>query len=347
MLAPFDEKDQLNHQLQRAKPGATDTRALVRTDSTRWATLPGQPRTSLAASSLHEQLRQEFVTPDLDTLAPHLWLVATQNSSHISPLHELLVKGRDIVVTENPELHLVWTDNRVFIKPIPPYMLNHAFWATHLLPRELSLASKSPDRQPQQALTRAALGYMRTYCYLIRHESDLRIARQAHLLPFESNGVNLENFHRFITGFGEIQDDEVSPRYSYGTLQLSRLNFWAKVFLHRFQFYQVHRQYGEYFARFYAPILFFFGILSVVLSAMQVGLQATGAGGSGRDTWAALQPVSFWFCVATLLCICAIGLAISLLLGFMFMRELAYAMKDLIRRRRDSARIWSARMTPI
>jgi len=347
MLVPFEEKDQLNHQLERAKPGAKNTCALVRTDSTKWATLPGQPRTSLAASSLHEQLRQEFVTPDLDTLAPHLWLVATQNSSHISPLHELLVKGRDIVVTENPELHLVWTDNRVFIKPIPPYMLNHAFWATHLTPGEPGFASKTLDKQRQEALTRAALGYMRTYYYLIRHESDLRIARQSHLLPLESNDVNLEDFHRFITGFGDIQDDEVSPRYTYGTLQLSRLNFWAKVFLHRFQFYQVHRQYGEYFARFYAPILFFFGILSVVLSAMQVGLQATGAGGSGRDAWAALQPVSFWFCVATLLCICAIGLVISLLLGFMFMRELAYAMKDLIRRRRDSAKIWSARMTPI
>jgi len=78
-----------------------------------------------------------------------------------------------------------------------------------------------------------------------------------------------------------------------------------------------------------------------------VGLQATGAGDSSRDTWAALQPVSFWVCVATLLCICAIGLVISLVLGFMLMRELAYAMKDLVRRRRDIARMASARMTSI
>jgi len=175
---------------------------------------------------------------------------------------------------------------------------------------------------------------MRTYYFLIQHESDFHIAQTSRLLPTDGKDITIEDFHRFIFGFGEIQDHEVSSRYaSYGTLRLSRLNLWAKVFLRRFQFYPEHRQYSEYFARFYAPILFVFGILTVVLGAMQVGLQANSAGAASKDNWAALQSTSRWFSVATLLCICAIALTLMLLFGFMLLRELTFATKDLIRRR--------------
>lgn len=107
-------------------------------------------------------------------------------------------------------------------------------------------------------------------------------------------------------------------------------------------------EYSEYFARFYAPILFFFGVLTVVLSAMQVVLQAQGdkidAGAAkGEYRWIALRSSSLWFSVATLLCICGIGLVISLLFLFMLLRELAFAVKNLMRRRRkvgmDSKRL--------
>ena len=347
MFIPFQEKAELNCQLKKVKTDASNLYGLVRTDDTRCATLPGQPRIGLASSNFYEQLKQEFCTPDLDILAPHLWLVATQSSSHISPLHEMVLKGRDIIITENPELHLVWTDNRIFIKPIPRYMLNHAFWATHLSPGKPGYPSNTQYETHSEALIRAALGFMRTYYHLIRHESDIHIAKKRQLLPFESDDINLERFYQFICGFSEVQDNEVSPRYSsYGTLRLSRLNFWAKLFLRRFQFYQVHRQYGEYFARCYAPFLFFFGILSVVLSAMQVGLQAPDANGNNKGLWSALQSVSFWFSVATLLCICAIGLVISFLLGFMLLRELAFAANDLVKRRREVTKTSSARANP-
>ncbi|KAL8732750.1 MAG: hypothetical protein Q9166_002531 [cf. Caloplaca sp. 2 TL-2023] len=294
----------------------------------------------LYSSDIYQQLEQEFLSPDLDTLSPHLWLVATQSSSHINPLHEQVLKGRAIVITENPELHLTWTDNRIFIKPIPRYMLSHAFWTTHLTPTNSKQTTSGPHDGPSKALIQAALGYMRTYYYLIQHESDLHIAKESRLLPFSNSDITLEMFHHFIAGFGNIQDNEVSPRYSnYGTLRLSRLNLWAKIFLHRFQFYQVKRQYSEYFARFYAPILFFFGVLTVVLSAMQVGLQASDADDTRiyvKDKWIPFQSASLWFSVATLLCICAIVLVMSLLLVFMPLRELAFAIRGIIRRRRQT-----------
>lgn len=189
----------------------------------------------LCSSSLYPQLERELFTPDLDTLAPHLWLVATQASSRIDPLHEQVLKGRDIVITENLELHLTWTNNRIFIKPIPRYMLLYAFWTTHLTPGAPSHRTNTLHETPSKALTSAALGYMRTYYYLIQHESDFHIAKQSQFLPIDRSDISIESFHRFIAGFGEVQDGEVSPRYfSYGTLGLSRLNIWAKVFLKRF-----------------------------------------------------------------------------------------------------------------
>lgn len=346
MLVPFPEAAQLNHQLKSIQPNAQSLHKLVRADNAQYDSLPEQPRMRLESPNIYQELAQEFCTPDLDTLAPHLWLVATQSSSHISPLHELVLKGRNIVITENPELHLTWSNNRVFLKPIPRYMLSHAFWTAYLIPGTDS-SKKLDDQLTVNALVKAALGFMRTYYYLIRHESDLRIAKESHLLSFDEDDITIESFYGFISGFGNVQDREVSPRYtSYGTLGLSRLNFWAKIFLHRFQFYQVDRQYSDYFARFYAPILFVFGILTVALSAMQVSLQAEDVQHIGNTKWVALPSVSFWFSILTLVCICGIGLTISFVFAFMLLRELAFAMKDLVRRNRLCRRVKCVTMSP-
>ena len=68
--------------------------------------LSKQPHISLQdASGLYEYLAAELITRDLNQLALHLWLVATQDSSALT--HQV-VRGREIIVTEKPELHLVW-----------------------------------------------------------------------------------------------------------------------------------------------------------------------------------------------------------------------------------------------
>lgn len=74
-----------------------------------------------------------------------------------------------------------------------------------------------------------------------------------------------------------IADRDVSLRYAYGEIRLTRLNFYAPFFLGKSHFQSVEYQYGTYFARFYGPILFVIGIVSVVLS----GLQVCRLGGSG------------------------------------------------------------------
>jgi hypothetical protein len=98
------------------------------TSTSKLLCLPGHPRISLAESDVRDVLEREIMTPDLNRMAPHLWLVAKPSSDHCNPLHEQVVRGRNVVITENPELHLCWVDNKVFIKPIPRYLLSWAFW---------------------------------------------------------------------------------------------------------------------------------------------------------------------------------------------------------------------------
>lgn len=71
-----------------------------------------------------------------------------------------------------------------------------------------------------------------------------------------------------------IDDSVVSKQYYYSKLRLTRLNFYAPLLLRKFHFKQVHRQYGDFFARLYGLILFVFTLVSTVLSSMQVALAA-------------------------------------------------------------------------
>ena len=89
--------------------------------------LPGCPRIRLSDVNIGEYLCEELQTTELDDMEPYLWLVAKQDSTHISSLTDQIVRGRNIIVTEQPRLHLVWAYNRIFIKPLPPYLLSRAF----------------------------------------------------------------------------------------------------------------------------------------------------------------------------------------------------------------------------
>lgn len=76
----------------------------------------------------------------------------------------------------------------------------------------------------------------------------------------------------FSTFFDEIQNDEVASRYHYGKLQLSRLHWLVRIFSRELYYYYIDGDYGESFKRYAGPLLFVFGILSVLLSAWQVGM---------------------------------------------------------------------------
>lgn len=291
--------------------------------------LPGHPRLKLGDTErLTSFLIQETCAPDLETMAPYLWWMSTQSSANISPLHHQYVKGREIIITEDPRLHLVWIYNRIFIKPIPRYLLSHTFWKHYLNDPE------SPLGIHRNIVRMSALGYLRTWKWLITHESDFLIAKDVklHLIPQD---VTWDEFSAFVDQLSSIGDEEVSGRYGgYGELRLTRLNFYGKFIMRKWHFQKVHGQYGAYFARFYAPILFFFSVLSLVLSAMQVEMSVEGLT-SGR--WAAFWDVCRWFSMIAIVFIVLVSIGLGVLLLAMILDEWIFAIRVRRQKRRKVA----------
>ncbi|KAF4332596.1 hypothetical protein FBEOM_13600 [Fusarium beomiforme] len=308
---PFTAATQLRDTLTaQVENGVPQLKSIIPNET--W--LPDYPTVPLESSEIIACLAHELCTSRLNKMYPYLWLVATQSSSHISPLHEQILRGRDIIITENPEMHLVWVNNKVFLKPVPAFLFCYDFW--HLYLSRSHSGAPSLDPSMADELRRAALGYLRTYRYLIQHESDFRIAKREHLIPAD---VEYPRFMTFVYGFGRVQDHDVSLRYSYGQLRLTRLNLWIKISLGQWIFHKVHWQYADIFSQFYAPILFLFGVLSVILSAMQVTTQA-------RPDWVVFVGVSAWFSVISLLSVALLMALLGGFLAFMVFRELRFAL---------------------
>lgn len=234
-------------------------------------------------------LRRDLCSPDLEMMAPRLWIMTTPSSKNINVLTRQRVKGREIVVTEEPRLHLVWIHNRIFIKPLPRYLASYAFWNAFLDVNSDKLGKDLSD------IRKAALGFLRTYIHLVRYETDFKIAQQARLIPED---VEWPAFCRFTAELSKIEDIDVSERYCYGELRLTRLNLYAPLLLGKFNFEQVHGQYGEFFARYYGPILFVFAVVTTVLSSMQVALAVEQL---AAVKWASVWYVSRWFSVLSLI----------------------------------------------
>lgn len=329
-MIPFRESTQLYSKLTM---GSDDD--LVKTSSaTSTGTkskhyLPGEPRIEMDGNQIREHLGTDFLTPTLNQLAPYLWLVSKQDSAHVSPLTNQLVRGRNVVLTEEPGLHLVWFDDKVFIKPMPKYLLSYAFWKVYLIEPHPTIS-----KDQQNEIKRAVLGFMRTYAYLIRHRSDFDLATKDdhRLLP---KNMKFSAFIRFIAAFESLGDDEVSARYHFGQLRLSRLNFWIKILLGRFTYQKVHGQYGAYFGSFFNSFLFIFAILSVLLSAMQVALAVGQPLEDGL--WSVFAYASRGF--ATFSIVCVTFLMIFLVSNFVLLssRETVFALKDLYRKQRGGS----------
>lgn len=288
--------------------------------------LPGEPTQSLQGSDLALYLGHEFRTPDLNRMFPYLWLVGTQSSSHITPLHEQRVKGREVIITEQPELHCTWIQGRIFLKPIPSYLLSWRFWQHYLI------SDNSPIPTDQRAeIRKAALGYLRTYSLLVKHPSDFRIAQDSRLID---GGTTYAQYRMLFRHLCDVTDTDVSPRYHFGELRLGRLNLLAKFVLGRLQFRKIHVHYGydAYFARFYAPILFLFAFFSILLGSTGNLLQSFSLDRDASSDDSYVRACRATSVVAIGICLFA-AVVIVALLAFMLMRELVFALRMLFKKR--------------
>lgn len=199
--------------------------------------------------------------------------------------------GREIVVTEHPGLHLIWYHDRIFVKPIPVYMLSAAFW--------------NYIAEVDQNVLRASLGFMRTYCHLIRYGVDFSTAIALELLPkVETAPFDFEGFIEFISQFEDVSDKVVSPRYVYGSIRLTRLNFLALIFLGRPAYFALRPQYGEYIGHAFVPIITLFAILSTILSSMQVALAVQDP--HAAASWETFTKVAKWFSIAVIILVASL-----------------------------------------
>ncbi|KAI0862793.1 hypothetical protein F4860DRAFT_502297 [Xylaria cubensis] len=255
----------------------------------------------------------------LEALYPHLDLIARKSSSHIDPLHAHLRKQRTIQITEDGHLHLLWDASTVLIKPLPAYLLNSDFWRFNLA--------------PGSACRLHAFGFIRTYAYLIRHPSDFIIAQKENLIPPTTNELCHSEFEAFIQNFRVNSDERVSPRWHFGQIRLTWLNWAVRIFqpmtttssrgmFGRFFYTEQYYQTGQFLREFGPPILFMFATLSLILSAMQVVLAARA-----DDPWTKFALVSAWFSVATIIALISVFLVLALVAAFVFALQLNFALR--------------------
>lgn len=305
---PFAIQHQLNHE-----PGQPVADGAV--------IVPGYPGlASKTKLEVWQFLEDDLISPELELMAPYLWLMSKPDSHNVSPLHRQRVKGRRIVISEDPKLHLVWYYDKIFLKPLPQYLLSYQFWETYLDDNNQQLQQHKSRRLRQNAL-----GLLRSYFLLIRYESDFHMAQddEARLIPSK---VTWTAFCHFKSKFDQIQDQHVSPRYSFGEIRLTRLNFYCKFILNRWQYQRMQAQYGPYFSQFYGPLFFVFGILSIALSAMEVQLTIEQL--HTRPVWEGHVTASSNFSIACLLAMASVVAAFASLWLQKFIAEWLHALRE-------------------
>ena len=310
LIPPFDPSNELV---------ANDT-----TTSPQPPSIPNEPCLDGSQACVEEFLHRELSCPVLDELYPYLHLFATKSNTHISSLHDQIVKGRSILIAEKPALHLVWYYKMIFIKPVPHCLLNSTFWEQYLCPPSGIQQGKRLLCNPSAlSLTcRAALGFLRTYAHLIHHESDFRIAKASHLVP---EHVSYKAFQIYIEPFRHIPDDAVTLRYQYGQIRLTRLNWAVRIFRPaslrkrgKFHYRNLYIQTGQYLEQFGAPLLFLFASLTLILSSMQVELAARPEPSSS-----AFSMVSWGFSVVVIIFIVGLSVVAFVSVAVLFSRQLA------------------------
>ncbi|OJK00246.1 hypothetical protein ASPACDRAFT_1880666 [Aspergillus aculeatus ATCC 16872] len=212
----------------------------------------------------------------------HRWLWVAGRPLPPRALHHQLLLNRGILITEQMDMHLVWTAGRIFLKPIPRFLLEPNFWAEYLSCERDCECSSDETTQGFHAVTlrneckrrglrRRALGFLFSYTALLTHESDFRIAQDKHLLPEE---VTWRAWRVLIE---QLDPEHIYPhidrRFVHGELRLSRLNKIYALYQTPLRGYLARwDRYGAFLRENFAGLASLTVYIAIVLTAMQVGL---------------------------------------------------------------------------
>lgn len=251
-------------------------------------------------NEVHRFLCAFFDLSRFNAIRKMLWLIAVHGAPRSLYYQKFL--RREIVITEELDLHLVWAKSRIFIKPLPDFLLNYDFWEAYI------------SCEPQ--LHRAACGLLYSYCGLIRFGHDLQVAQECHL-------VNVDLDYRTWTEFGRTVLPNLNPkdsntmdtRFQYGELRLNRLDTIYRYSPHKFSVSSILQGFPHALTESYVPYMdqynnavSAFGVIVIILSAFNLSLSA-----HSKSPDLDLQQAAYGFALFTMiLCAALIGLFIVL-----------------------------------
>ncbi|RYP50540.1 hypothetical protein DL768_003936 [Monosporascus sp. mg162] len=256
--------------------------------------------------TLFRFLDAEFSLRRLDAIYSKLWRVGYPRPPR--PLTTQVELGRTIVLTHALDMHLVWGGGKIFLKPLPRYLLEPEFWIQNVPPPRpdasaggdgqvagQSAAEKSPatataasasgpvrstsDSSPSSSrscIRKSALGLLYTYACLITHPADLKLALEHGLMP--KDGETPPDWATWRKLASELLHPDITSqihrRFRHSELRVDRLN-WIYIFRDMPAFQMYHNpwhNYTDFLVGNLAWITTATVYIAVVLTAMQVGL---------------------------------------------------------------------------
>lgn len=264
---------------------------------------------ALANDSVGEFLKNDLDLSRLNRIHGLLWMAGRPMRAR--PLHRYKMMGFDILHTQQMDLHLLKFSNKLFVKPLPEWILCSDFWLQYLC--------------ADGELHKSACGFLLSYVWLITTPLDLKIAHDQTLLP---SFITWHRWKEFVRGFfGKVDMDtlhQVNKRYQFGDLRLGRINS-----IYRTRFFSTHfvrgylygyNRYVVFFQRNFSWILIVFVFFSLVLSAMQVGTGLKEL----EDNYAFLR-ASYVFVVFSMVSVVAILAVVALLFAGIFLFNMVTA----------------------
>ncbi|OAL53459.1 hypothetical protein IQ07DRAFT_641843 [Pyrenochaeta sp. DS3sAY3a] len=257
-------------------------------------------------------LQRELSLGSLVDMLKHLWFAGARRPA--IPLHLHIAMGREIALADRMDLHLLWDNNgKLFIKPIPRYLLDVTFCSTNLQTPSNCTCQNFPTKTCGCTPRRVALGFLYTYACLISSESDFHLANELRLLPRNDNDAPIDwaawkTLTRDLLRIYQRDRTIAHPRFHRAELRLSRLNT-----IHRFTslplfepYLRSRYNYTGFFRNNITWITAATVFVALVLSAMQVGLTT-----QRLQTNASFQRASYGFTLFAILGpICAFGLVV-------------------------------------
>jgi hypothetical protein len=267
-------------------------------------------------------LEDDLIPAPLDQIHDHLWMVGRMLPPR--PLHLQLLMAREIILTENVGLHLVWTKGKIFVKPLPQYLLDDE-WCGRNIHNNIRLA-------------KCARGLLFTYTALVASESDFYIARNKSLLPLTLDWAGWRELaSRFGKGWPATSPTnlsvytEIDRRYYYGELRLGRLNKicrWTKgSFLYGYSRETSVSLYSDFVSDNFGKLAAVLTYLIIVLTAMQVGLADDLISGDKS-----FKQACYGFTIFSIIAPLAVSVAILSILAGMFFAHWNRTLREQTRR---------------